>query len=833
MTGPATAHLTPGPHTVRDGVVSVILVNYKGADDTIVCLNSFDDVEWPADKLELIVVDNDSGDGQAEQIAEACPSARVIEAGANLGFAGGCNLGVDHATGQYVAFLNNDARPGQRWIAAAVEAMETDPSIAAVASKVLDWEGEKIDYVDASLTWFGMGYKREAERPDDGSYEVARDVLFGTGAAFFITAAAYREVGGFDERFFMFYEDVDLGWRLNLLGLRVRYVPESVAYHKHHVTMRKFGSFRETYLLERNALLAMVKNYSDETLARVLPAALALSVRRTTEMAGLDPAKLHGVPLTSDIDLPKLALTGIFGIDYLASLLPSLGETRRELQAKRKRTDAELFPLFRNAIEPAYPLTRYLTAHADLVKAFDLDRVFSPAARILVVTGEPLSRLLAGPAIRAWEMSVALSARNPVRLVSRAGVEGITHERFEILHATGVELAANTDWADVIVFQGSLLEEAGWLIESDKILVADVYDPMHLEQLEQAKDLGEDGRRAAIADVTGMLNRQLARADYLLCASTKQRDFWIGQLAALGRVNALTVGPDLDVSSLIDVVPFGLQDERPVQRSHGVRGVVPGIGMDDKVVIWGGGVYNWFDPLTLVKAIDRLSKRHADIRLYFMGLKHPNPGVPDMRVAWETQQLAERLGLVGRHVFFNSGWVPYTERSDHLLDGDVGVSTHFDHVETEFSFRTRILDYLWTGLPIVATLGDSFGNILDEEGIGRGVPAEDVDALELALEEMLYDEQAAAVARKNVARYAEQFRWSQVLRPLMDFAAAPHRAADHVIMNPSTNAQPPMTPRPSLKTYTQVIVRSLRSGGLREVARRARGFVQRRRSSAE
>ncbi len=450
-------------------------------------------------------------------------------------------------------------------------------------------------------------------------------------------------------------------------------------------------------------------------------------------------------------------------------------------------------------------------------------------ARILVVTGEPLSGLLAGPGIRAWEMSVALSLSHPVRLVSTNGVEDISHERFEIHYATGEELRAQTDWADVIVFQGFLLEEAWWIADSDKIIVADVYDPMHLEQLEQAKDLGEDGRRAAISDVTAVLNKQLARADYLLCASTKQRDFWIGQLAVLGRINVLTVGREQNISALVDVVPFGLQDEPPQQRKHGIRGVVPGIGRDDKIVIWGGGVYNWFDPLTLVNAIGRLATRHPDVRLYFMGLKHPNPGVPDMRIAWETQQLAERLGLVGRHVFFNSGWVPYTERSDHLLDADVGVSTHFDHVETEFSFRTRILDYLWTGLPIVATRGDSFGDILDEEGIGRGVPAEDVVALEAALEEMLYDEAAAAEARKNLARYAEQFRWSQALEPLKAFAAAPHRAADHVLIAPSTMVEAPApTGPPTLREYAGVLARSLRSGGIREVSRRARGFVTRR-----
>jgi len=104
-----TAHLTPGPHPVREGIVSVVLVNYKGAADTIVCLKALDELQWPADRLELIVVDNDSGDGQAEQIAQACPKAQVIRSGANLGFAGGCNLGVDNATGQYVAFLNRSS----------------------------------------------------------------------------------------------------------------------------------------------------------------------------------------------------------------------------------------------------------------------------------------------------------------------------------------------------------------------------------------------------------------------------------------------------------------------------------------------------------------------------------------------------------------------------------------------------------------------------------------------------------------------------------------------------------------------------------------------------
>src|SRR4029453_6703359 len=113
-----------------------------------------------------------------------------------------------------------------------------------------------------------------------------------TGAAMVTRTDVYRAVGGLDERFFMFYEDVDFGWRLNLLGRRVRYVPDSVAYHRHHVTMNKFGQWRERYLLERNALKTLYKNLEDATLARVLAPAIALAIRRTIALGGDDPTVL-------------------------------------------------------------------------------------------------------------------------------------------------------------------------------------------------------------------------------------------------------------------------------------------------------------------------------------------------------------------------------------------------------------------------------------------------------------------------------------------------------------------------------------------------------------
>ena len=817
----------------RPGVVSVILVNYKGADDTIACLRGFDDVEWETDRLELIVVDNDSQDGSVARIRAAAPGAQVLDAGANTGFAGGCNLGVARATGEYIAFINNDARPHPQWIAEAVAVLDADPQVASVASKVLDWDGELIDYVDGALTWFGMGYKREVERPDSPAYDAPKDVLFATGAAMFVRAGLYREVGGFDERFFMFYEDVDLGWRLNLLGHRVRYVPTSLAYHRHHVTMKKFGDFRESYLLERNALLAMYKNYDDDSLSKALPAAMALAVRRSVARAGVDASSLDlqrtpGGDDVGSLEIPKMALTGPFAIDYFVDQLPSLMATRRELQGLRRRSDRELFPLFRQAIEPAYGMPSYLAAHEVLVQAFGIAEHFIARQRILVVTGEPLLDRMAGPAIRAWEIAKALAPEHDVRLASTGAVR-TTHPDFEVLSAVGVTaLRALTDWADVIIFQGFLLEAAPWLDASSTILVADVYDPFHLEQLEQARDLGPIGRASSVRETTRVLNDQLRRADFLLCASIKQRDFWLGQLAGQGRINAEVYDEDRSLDSLISVVPFGISEAPPQQASHAIKGAVPGIGPQDKVVLWGGGIYNWFDPLTLIRAIDRLKDTHPEVRLFFMGLKHPNPDVPDMRVAFQTQELAGELGLTGRHVFFNEGWVPYGERADYLLDADVGVSTHFQHVETAYSFRTRILDYLWASLPIVATDGDTFGSLIRAHDLGRVVPAQDVAALADALEEMLFDDAAAAEVRANVAVFAKEYEWSRVLEPLVAFCRLPRRAPD-LAHAPGVPAQRTKVrrPRPKLREDLTLARTYLGAGGLAEVGRRAVGRVRR------
>ncbi len=411
--------------------------------------------------------------------------------------------------------------------------------------------------------------------------------------------------------------------------------------------------------------------------------------------------------------------------------------------------------------------------------------------RIVVSTSNTLAERMAGPAIRAWHVAEALSAHHEVKLVTTAACE-LSHPSFEcrggVAAQDWVDLEA---WCDLIVFQGFLLESVGWLAESPKPMVVDLYDPFHLEQLEMSRDLPMDERMRQVAWNVQVLNDQIRRGDAFLCASERQRDFWLGQMAAMQRVNPMAYDRDETLRDLLEVVPFGIPDEPPVRTGPGVRAGVPGIGDRDPLLVWGGGIYNWFDPATLIRAVDLLRRRIPDVRLYFMGGAHPDPFVPAMRAATEARLLARELGLEGVHVFFNDGWIPYDRRQDFLLDADVGVSTHLDHVETQLSFRTRVLDYLWVGAPVVCTSGDTLAEMVVERGMGATAAPGDVEGLVEALHGLLSSPEALERSRRNVAAAAEGLRWSRVLEPLVELCARVERSPDAGLLAPPLRVSVP------------------------------------------
>jgi glycosyltransferase involved in cell wall biosynthesis len=360
---------------------------------------------------------------------------------------------------------------------------------------------------------------------------------------------------------------------------------------------------------------------------------------------------------------------------------------------------------------------------------------------------------------------------------------------------------------------------------SRKIVVCDLYDPMHLELLEQGKGIADDKRAKDLIGVTKVLDAQLERGDFFLCASQRQRHFWLGHLAALGRLSPRLYDADPTTQSLLAVVPFGLSPQPPTRTGPGLRATLDGIGETDHVVLWAGGIYSWFDPLTLVRAIEKLRQRRGDVRLVFLGMRHPNPEVAEMDIGTRTVRLSDSLGLTGKHVFFNEHWVPYEERQNWLLDADCGVTTHFEHVETTFAFRTRVLDYLWAGLPIVTTDGDAFADLVRDEKLGVVVPAEDVDALADALERSLYDTEFIAACTERIAVVAQRFTWPKALNPLVEFCRDPRPAADRLPGSADLVVTDPLRGKEVLRRDVGLIREYLADGGPKELARRVGGRV--------
>ena len=396
--------------------------------------------------------------------------------------------------------------------------------------------------------------------------------------------------------------------------------------------------------------------------------------------------------------------------------------------------------------------------------------------RVLVVSNDVVGRAMAGPGIRYFHFARELSRSHDVTLLAPeavdVGLDGVEMRSWRGLRRRDL-LALCSSCAAVVAQHLPPLVMRD-LARLPVRVVYDLYDPYLLENLPfYAADSPGAAEEAELR--AGALLQQIALAtgDAFVCASERQRDLWLGMLAALERVDLDRYRGDEELRGLVDVVPFGCEVEPPRATRPALKGVVPGIRHEDTLLLWGGGVWNWLDPLTPIRAVARLAERRDDVKLAFLGLARPNPDVAQMAMARRAVELADELGVRDRHVFFNFGWVPYDERADHLLEADLGVSAHLNTVEARFAFRTRVVDYLWAGLPVLATRGDALAELVRERGLGRELEFGDVDGWAVAIETLVDDRAAYEKARARIAEVRAELVWPHVVEPLVRLLDAP------------------------------------------------------------
>ena len=794
---PTTAILDQDSDFVRKSC-SAIIVNYNSLEWLQECLQSLQSQTYAMQ--EIIIVDNGSSEVSTtislESLVEKYPQAHLYRLPPGYSLAYAINHGVEQATGEYFLLLNPDTRLEPNALAEMIAVSQHHPDCAAVASKLRYlWAPGFINGLGNHVSPSSWGADNAQGHLDLGQFDHWGQVPSACFAAALIPRTAWEAVGPLDENYPLYYEDADWSYRARLAGFSILLAPQAIIYH---------AMGRQAHTGEDTGFTPF--KLSNVTNGRLRFASKILSpltkVRFLLSYA-LQDCLLFGMQLFKG--KPRLAAAIARGWMEFLHHLSKTSQSRRSVQAGRTITDQELLalqrtipssliwhgipeltwdlvcyvylPLFQSG--NTYPMPEFSTSNSSN----------SPAhrSRLLIISQDIVDHKMAGPGIRYLEMARALNTDLDVTLA----VPGETSIQVPGLHIQPYRfdqpgaMRTLAEQSDIVLISSFILEKFPFLEnlpqrqKSPLRVVVDLYDPLVLENLHIYQHESLEAQQSLNLQAVQAMNRLVRLGDFFICGNPRQRDFWVGVLAANGRINPLTFANDATLRNLIDEVGVGFPDKQPVQRSL-MRGIHPTIPADAKIVLWGGGIWDWLDPLSLVRAWPQVLARHPLARLIFLGTRHPNPLVPPHKMAEQTETLAAELGEKDRTILFFE-WLPYEDFETLLGETDVGVALHHLHVETRYSIRTRVLEYLWARLPVLVTEGDVTSEWVQQYGLGRVVPPLDVAAVAEALNDLL--DQPKQEWAPNFEPMWEQFVWSQVVSPLRQYCLqgqpAPDRVSSH------------------------------------------------------
>jgi glycosyltransferase involved in cell wall biosynthesis len=385
-----------------------------------------------------------------------------------------------------------------------------------------------------------------------------------------------------------------------------------------------------------------------------------------------------------------------------------------------------------------------------------------------LICPEPVQRLTAGVGTRFVTLARVLAAaghRVTVAVPNEPGEVEIEIDGVEFIQAEPDRLGRQADGHDWVLLHGHLGNH--YLSQRDDLpVVVDLYDPFMIENLHYHRELGFAPYRTDHA--TWRL--QMSRGDLFLCSSEEQRLYYLGWLTALGRVNPLTQEDDPRLERLIVELPFGTPDESPPVRPP--RSTVLDAVQDTDPLLYFGGIYDWYDPGLVLDALEDLLESHPGTSVIFV--EHPHPELTPLGAAADALRMAADRGWLGRQVRFEP-WRPYERRFDLAMVSDLAVVCHRPGLETDLSLRTRLVDMLWLGLPLVVTEGGTMARVVREIGAGMVVPPGDARAVASAVRTLLEDPDRRHLAAESGRRWAADRRWRQVTAPLVGFAERPRR----------------------------------------------------------
>ncbi len=323
-------------------LVSIIIPHFNGKEILQNCLASLEKTNYS--NLQVILVDNGSTDGSVEYAQRESPWIQIKKNEKNLGYAGGCNSGLEKAQGKYILFLNNDTIVDTEWLAKIVEQCEGDANIAACQPKILSLKNRQLfDYAGAAgglMDQYGFPFAKGriffTIEKDEHQYDKSANIFWASGTACLIRKSVLDEVGYFDEDFFAHMEEIDLNWRFHLAGYKVVSEPLAIVYHSAGSTL-KTDSYMKVMLNHRNSLIMLLKNYEVRTLFWILPIRILLEfIASIYSLLKLDYIRFRAV---------------YAAFVYVILNLSKIMKKRVQIQRLRKIPDSQMFTkMYRGSI---------------------------------------------------------------------------------------------------------------------------------------------------------------------------------------------------------------------------------------------------------------------------------------------------------------------------------------------------------------------------------------------------------------------------------------------------------------------------------------------------
>lgn len=373
--------------------------------------------------------------------------------------------------------------------------------------------------------------------------------------------------------------------------------------------------------------------------------------------------------------------------------------------------------------------------------------------------------------LRGYHFARVLAQRCDVTLVT-TGAAKLEGEPFRVHnYRTKRDLSMLLASCDIVLCQGINPPWLPTIVRSGKRLILDEYAPS-FEILERFPGINESLLTLMYARTCIWEKTTTLAADLVLAANEKHADFLLGFMHATGKLNASIHRKDPSVRSLVEVVPYGLPEERPKHTRPALKGVVPGVQPNDFVLLWNSGIWGWLDAATLIRAMHKLWSKRPDIKLVFLGLGDITDcgrRIQDrcfLANAREAVSLSKKLGVYGKNVIFLFERVPPSDVQNFLLETDIGISTYPDSLETRLCLGSRLLDFIWAGVPVLTSSAPLMDELVLRNRIGLTVKCCDPEELAAKIVLLANDEGLREECRQNMKNVAQTLTWESLLRPL-------------------------------------------------------------------